>query len=240
MVVSIIIASVLAVAFMAMRVTIGSKSANGGVVTMFAKAVASLGFIAVGITAIYNGGENFHYQAAIFMIAGLVMGLIGDMVLDLKVVYLKQPEEGIYLTGGMVSFGIGHIMYFIATCLLLGKTVNLALVGVCVAISAVLAFALVMGGERFLKFKFGKFTIHSILYAFVLLFMGAFSIGLCIVMKNTRMLQFAIGMILFLLSDLVLTQMYFGGRPKDKALCVINHTLYYAAQIVLASFIFTM
>lgn len=72
------------------------------------------------------------------------------------------------------------------------------------------------------------------------MFMSAFSIGLCIVMKSTRVLPFTIGMILFLLSDVVLSMMYFGGRPKDKTLCVINHALYYAAQICIASFIYTM
>ncbi len=239
MVVSIIIASVLAIAFMAMRVTLAERSASGGVIAMFAKAAASLGFIAIGITAIYNGVNNI--QSAIFMIAGLIMGLIGDMVLDLKVVYLKKPEEGVYLTGGMVSFGIGHVMFLTAVCLLLGtKVISLALIGVCVAIAAIISFAMVFGGEKLMGLRFGKFTIHSLLYAFVLLFMSAFSIGTCIVMKNTRMILFAIGMVLFLLSDVVLTQMYFGGRAKDKTLCIVNHTLYYAAQIVLATFIFTM
>lgn len=238
MVVSIIIASVLAITFIAMRVTLGTKSVNGGVICMFAKTVASLGFIAVGVVAIYNGVNNI--QSAIFMICGMIFGLIGDMVLDLKVVYLKQPEEGVYLTGGMVSFGLGHIMYLVAVCLLLKDVITLALGGVCVAVAAVLAFAMVFGGEKFMGFRFGKFTVHSILYAFVLIFMSAFAIGTCIEMKNTRMLLFAIGMVLFLLSDVVLTQMYFGGRPKDKTLCVINHVLYYAAQIVLASFMFTM
>jgi len=240
MVVSIIIASVLAVAFITMRVTLGAKSREGGVICTFAKAVASLGCIAVAITAIFNGGENFSYKAAVFIVAGLIFGLIGDIVLDLKVVYLKEPEEKIYLTGGMISFGLGHVMYLVSACVLLGDVVTFPLVGVCVAIAAVLSFTLILVGEKLLKFRFGKFTVHSVLYAFALLFMTAFSIGLCIVMKNTRMLTFAIGMILFLLSDLVLTQMYFGGRPKDKALCVINHALYYAAQIVLASFVFTM
>lgn len=238
MVVMIIIASVLAIAFMAVRVTAGAKSVQGGVIAMFAKTVASLGFIAIGVAAFYKGVDNA--SAAIFVLAGLIFGLIGDMVLDMKVVYLKQPEEGIYLTGGMASFGIGHIMFLTAVCLFLGDTVTLPLVGICVAVSAVLAFAMIFGGERLMGLKFGKFTVHSLLYAFILLFMSALSIGLCVVMKSTKMLQFAIGMVLFLLSDIVLTSMYFGGRAKDKSLCVVNHALYYAAQICIASFIYAM
>lgn len=238
MVVMIIIASVLAIAFMTIRVTVGAKSVQGGIIAMYAKTIASLGFIAIGIAAIYGGVSNIH--AAVFVLAGLLFGLIGDMVLDMKVVYLKKPEEGLYLTGGMVSFGIGHIMFLVAVCLFLGDKVTLPLAGICVAIAAIVAFGMVFGGEKFLGFKFGNFTIHSLVYAFLLVFMSALSVGLCIVMKSTQMLQFAIGMILFLLSDVVLTSMYFGGRGKDKSLCIINHTLYYAAQICIASFIYFM
>lgn len=238
MVVSIIIASVLAVIFMAFRVTLGAQDAKGGVIAMLIKTLASLGFIAIGVVAIYTGVEKI--QAAIFIMAGLIFGLIGDIVLDMKVIYAKQPEEGVYLTGGMISFGIGHVMYLVAVVLLLGDVVKLPLIGICVAIAALLACGMVFGGEKFMGLKFGKFTVHSLLYGFCLMFMSALSIGLCIVMKSTRMLQFAIGMILFLLSDVVLSMMYFGGRPKDKTLCVINHALYYAAQICIASFIFTM
>lgn len=238
MVIAIIVSCVLAIVFMGVRVTLAEKSTTGGVIAMFVKTLASVGFIAVGVTAICLGVENI--KAAMFVICGLVFGLIGDMVLDLKVVYLKQPEEDVYLTGGMVSFGLGHVMYLVAICLLLGKTVSLPLVGICVAVAAVVACAMVFGGEKFMGFKFGKFVIHSILYAFCLIFMSALGVGLCISMKSTRMLTFAIGMILFLLSDVVLTSMYFGGRAKDKTLCIINHALYYAAQICIASFIATM
>lgn len=239
MVVMIIVASLLAIAFIVVRVTIGAKGVSGGVVAMLSKAVASLGFIGLGIAGLFGGVSNV--QAAAFVVFGLVMGLIGDIVLDLKVIYMGKKEEGIYLTGGMVSFGIGHIFYFVAVCLLLGSSViNGALIGVCLAVAAVVAFAMVFGGEKFMGFKFGNFTIHSIIYAFMLVFMGAFTIGCCIVMQNTKMALFASGMILFLLSDIVLTQMYFGGRPTDKSLCVINHILYYAAQICIAASIFGM
>lgn len=239
MIVMIIVASLLAIAFIVVRVTVGTKDVSGGVLAMLAKAVASVGFIGVGVAGIYTGVHNIH--AAIFVVFGLVMGLIGDIVLDLKVVYAGKKEDAIYLTSGMVSFGIGHVFYFVAICLLLGSTVvSGALIGVCLAIAAIGAFGMVFGGEKLLKFNFGKFTIHSLLYAFILLFMGAFTVGCCIVMKNNKMALFASGMILFLLSDVVLTQMYFGGRPNDKSLCVINHIFYYAAQICIAACVFFM
>lgn len=243
MVVSVLIACILAVVFIAARVTIASKNNTYGVVVTMLKTLASLGFIAVAITAIFMNSETVSIKSAIFIVAGLIMGMIGDIVLDLKVVYLRSPEESAYLTSGMASFGIGHIFYFTAMMLYFGKNVlSLSVIGICIAVAAVAAFAMVFGGEKLMKFHFGKFTIHSVLYAFVLLFMGAIGVAVWVKGKaaNPHIPLFAMGMIVFLLSDVVLTQMYFGGKAKDKFLCVVNHALYYAAQICIAAFVFYM
>ena len=124
---TLVIACVLFVVFMVLRLTVATKSEAGGVAAMFAKAAASLGFIAIAIAGLYEGADNF--RAALFVLAGLVFGLIGDIVLDLKVVYLERPEEGVYLTGGMVSFGAGHVMFPTAACLFRGGYITGALVG---------------------------------------------------------------------------------------------------------------
>ena len=227
---TVTVACVLFVVFMALRLTVATKSERGGVVAMFAKTAASLGFISIAVAGLYEGAS----RAALFVLFGLVFGLIGDMVLDLKVVYLEKPEEGVYLTGGMASFGIGHVMFLTALCLFAGEFANGRVIGVSVAIAAVMACGTVLLGGKLLKLNFGKFTVHSLLYAFILIFM------LCISMRSTKLVLFAVGMVLFLLSDLVLTQMYFGGKPRDKVLCTVNHTLYYAAQICIASYVFFM
>lgn len=237
-IVTVTTACALFVVFMALRLTVATKSVSGGVAAMFAKTAASIGFIAIAVAGLYEGADNF--RAALFVLFGLVFGLIGDMVLDLKVVYLEQPEEGVYLTGGMVSFGIGHAMFLTALCLFAGEFATGGVIGASVAIAAVMACGTVLLGGKLLGLRFGRFTTHSLLYAFILIFMSAFSIGLCISMRSAKLVLFAVGMALFLLSDLVLTQMYFGGKPRDKVLCTVNHTLYYAAQICIACYVFFM
>ena len=241
MVVSIVIAAVLAVIFMGYRVAYADKSNVNGVIGTFIKALGSLGFIAIGFTAVLTM-QQFS-AGALFIIGGQIFGMIGDIVLDLKVVYQKKSEEGTYLTGGMVAFGLGHIMFFVAILLYLTSNVlSLAVIGICIAVAAVVAFAIVFGGEKLMGFRFGKFTIHSVVYGFLLIFMSAISIaGWALYAKeNPYMPVFSVGMILFFLSDVFLTQMYFGGKADDKLLCVSNHSLYYAAQICVASFIFYM
>ncbi len=241
MVASIVVAAVLAVLFMGYRVAYADKSYVNGVIGTLIKTVASLGFIAIGFTAVLTM-QKFS-AGALFIIGGQIFGMIGDLVLDLKVVYQKKSEEGVYLTGGMVAFGLGHIMFFVAILMYLTSAVlSLAVIGICVAVAAVVAFAIVFGGEKLMGLRFGKFTVHSVIYGFLLIFMSAISIaGWALYGKeNPHMPVFSVGMILFFLSDVFLTQMYFGGRPNDKLLCVINHSLYYAAQICVAAFIFYM
>lgn len=235
-IVTVTVACVLFVVFMVLRLTVATRSASGGVTAMFAKAAASVAFIAIAVAGLYEGAP----RAGLFVLAGLVFGLIGDIVLDLKVVYLEQPEEGVYLTGGMVSFGLGHVMFLTALCLLYGGLMSGALVGGSVAVAAVMAAATVFGGKKFMKLDFGKFTVHALLYGFCLMFMSALGIGLAIVAGTRELIVFAVGMVLFLLSDMVLTTMYFGGKPRDKVLCTVNHALYYAAQITIACFVFLM
>jgi len=48
----------------------------------------------------------------------------------------------------------------------------------------------------------------------------------------------SVGLISFLASDLVLSLQYFGGKQDSKNLTIVNHILYYIAQILIASFIF--
>ena len=165
---TVTVACVLFVVFMALRLTVATKSERGGVVAMFAKTAASLGFISIAVAGLYEGAS----RAALFVLFGLVFGLIGDMVLDLKVVYLEKPEEGVYLTGGMASFGIGHIMFLTAICLFVGEAVTGTVIGVSAAIAAVMACGTVFLGGKLLKLDFGKFTVHSLLYAFILIFGG--------------------------------------------------------------------
>lgn len=65
---------------------------------------------------------------------------------------------------------------------------------------------------------------------FVLATMVAFSVWLAFI--NIKFIPIMIGMVLFFVSDLVLSMQYFGGSNLENrpSLVVLNHTLYYLAQ----------
>ena len=72
----------------------------------------------------------------------------------------------------------------------------------------------------------------------MLSFAAAFAVALAI--SNSALWMFAIALVAFWLSDIVLSIMYFGGKSESKFLSILNHVLYYGAQIAIALFMVTL
>ena len=99
----IVLASLFTGLFLFARVT------KGGLYGLLTKIVASLGFMAI---AICGAVLYFPCVSSLFIVFGLLFGLVGDIVLDLKVIYKEHND--VYLNAGMLSFGLGHVCYFVA------------------------------------------------------------------------------------------------------------------------------
>lgn len=214
---------------------------KGGVEGVATKALASFGFIALAVfLSAAKVGQNSYSQYAMTLITcGLVCGLIGDILLDLKVVYPFHEDK--YLTCGMISFLVGHLFFNGAmTLIFIDHNANSLLVPIIIilATSAILAVVLWVVTSRFMGLNYGKHAVLSTIYAGVLLFTTIFSIYLTIVTLSQAMFILAVGLVLFLASDLVLSLQYFGGKQSQKSLIIINHTLYYLAQILIAMAIY--
>ena len=91
---------------------------------------------------------------------------------------------------------------------------------------------------KVLKFNFEKFTGLVNIYSFILFLTTALSVYLSFIGLTAPVIILAIGFVLFLASDLILSMQYFGGKQDSKPLTFINHLLYYAAQIIIAAFIY--
>ena len=89
---------------------------KGGIPGLITKALASVFFIltAVAATALCDAYAVSNY--CLFIIFGLVMGMLGDIWLDLKWVY--PSDNDVYTFAGMGSFGIGHVFYLFGLYLL--------------------------------------------------------------------------------------------------------------------------
>ena len=225
------VSAILVALFLVVRVT------KGGPLGVVTKALASFSFLAL---ALIGASENGFTTFALFIILGLICGLIGDIVLDNKVVY--KEHENTYLNAGILSFGIGHIFYFVAATIVAviineatGTSFSTISMLISLGVSVVLSSIIMMLAKP-LKLDFGKFFYQSLAYSLALTFMASYSIFLAV--KITCLWTFAVGMALFFISDLILSTQYFGGKQDNKLLIVLNHATYYAAQILIAITLF--
>lgn len=223
-----VMAGLLAICFIVLRAW------KGGLLAMVLKAFASFGFVTMGILGLAVSEIENKIPLG-FIVIGLVLGMIGDILLDLKVLY---DNDEVYLNFGMLSFGLGHIMYFVALTILALKSVSSVLIPVLIGVGSalVLTFAIIIGGKKFMKLDFGDFLWQTIVYTFELTFMTVYTLVLAIIGGGLWLTFVAI--LLFLLSDAVLSNQYFGGKLHDKVYIVINHVLYYSAQILIAMLLF--
>ena len=196
------------------------------------KILASLCFIFSAIIAL--GMIGFNSTVGILILVGLVCGLAGDILLDLKVMY-PQKNDVLFLTGTL-SFAVGHIFYFVALLLtnLQASEISLAwALPVSLVLAVGLAIVIQLVSKK-MKMDFGKVKWAVIIYSIILAFMFFYSV--CVAILVPMVWIFAGGMLLFLASDLILSMQYFGGQTQ-KSFIYINHILYYLAQIMFALFI---
>ena len=219
---------------------------KGGVLGVYTKILASFGFVLLGLLLSTNKavfGEVYNL-AAIFICAGLVCGLIGDIVLDLKVVYKEDEDK--HLPVGMIAFGIGHFFYIAAMILTISPEIQLCSwdfgwkILVDVFASGLITALIWFVSTNVMKLDFGKHLWPTLAYTFILVFVVAFSLTFTICVPSVKLWIMLVGTVLFFLSDIVLSTQYFGGKQDDKMLIAINHILYYTAQIVIALFIFVL
>lgn len=227
----IIILTILAVGtailFSVLRVT------HGGITSLMTKTLASFCFVLLGVVVAFTHPID---DIGMFVILGLVCGMLGDILLDLKSVDETRSES--YLNFGMLAFGLGHVGYIAFTTTLVGGAGISTQLIVAGAFALLFTLAIVLFSKPVLGLSLGKFTFQVSSYCFVLTFAAAFSVALAITYAFVWPL--AIALVSFWLSDLVLSLMYFGGKEDSKFLSILNHFLYYGAQIAIALFLVTL
>jgi len=203
-----------------------NRDRNGSVKALLYKTAASFLFILTAFASfMVNSGQGVATFATLIMM-GLTCGLIGDILLDLKVMY--KQSSSLYQHGGMVAFLAGHLFYLAALIIYFGFS------WVPLVIALVLAIIIVCVSKYILKFNFAEHTLDTYAYSFALSYMMTQACYAAIVHGfTTCTVLLAAGAILFLLSDLVLSMTYYNNKDS-RAYIAANHILYYAAQFSIA------
>lgn len=209
------------IAFLMISVYYIFKEHASAFVSLGWKSASSLGFLFVGSCCLV---ETADVEYGRWMMVGLVLGALGDVLLALPFCYPKWKDH--FFLGGLSAFLLGHLAYAKA---LYAMTDTLGILAVIV--SVLLAFAVIALLERH-QVAFQSMRLPSTLYAAVILFMEMCALGhLWDGPMYGGILNIAA--LCFVLSDLVLAFILFGNQNTIK-MTRWNLSLYYMAQFLLA------
>ena len=211
------------------------RDKDGGFLPTALKTVTSMLFVATAVSGVINnyivtgtlGVTKLTFYGLVLL--GLMCGVIGDLTLDLKIVYKNNPRHNdLFTFFGMAAFGVGHVLYIVAVAIYFGFSAWAILIAAALT-------ALIFTVSLFLmKMQFGKFLIPSVCYALLLtMFLAGTVVAGIFTAFTLPVILLIVGAGLFLLSDLVLSMIYFEGN-EARLLIIVNHVLYYAAQFLIA------
>ena len=186
------------------------------------KGLASLCFVILGFLSARLSKDG---QLAHNVISGLCLGLIADVLLNLRFV-LRQKGNLVFLAGILV-FLAGHIFYIIA---LIPKC---GVLPVCLGAAAVLTAVLVVWIYRNIAAGLA-FRIFGVFYLGAIMVMTSLAIGILLTDPSAFSSLFAAGAVLFLASDIILILNTFGSRAREW-MRVANLLLYYTGQLLIAT-----
>lgn len=201
------------------------------------KAIVSLLFITTALVAWLhtNHGDNYF---GLYVIVGLVFGLFGDVLLDLK--YMSKKHEFVYTISGFFAFAFGHAFYLAGLFIYFYNfNANVMYIIVPVIITLLLTAATLLM-EVFTKIKYGKMRPYVLLYGLFLFFITSMYISFAI-QTNWQVSTInimAISFLFFALSDLILNNTYFAPGFNKPVYIIVNHVLYYIAQFSIAMSLF--
>ncbi len=158
------------------------------------------------------------------IVAGLVLGCIADVLLNLRWVF-KEKGQTIFLVGILV-FLSGHVLYLAAVLPLCPRPL------LCCGIGVVLTAALMLWIFRRITAK-KAFKIFGVVYIGAIMLLNCAAIGNLIASPSVFTALFAAGAVFFLVSDVVLILNTFGSESRQ-SLRVTNIGLYYVGQLLLA------
>ncbi len=204
--------------------------------SLLLKMICASLFVAVGVISMYISDNRTEF--AYTMLLGLVFGWLGDFFLHVN---STQTCFGI----GFTSFLIGHIVYIISYVRALNNifpdypVISLAEVGVALGLGAI---ALICYNKLKLDMPgiFVKLSMGTYFLILVTMFIKATALGVNYMLSGgeygiVALLVLVLGSLCFVMSDVVLGVIMFGGLKKNYPIKIFNIVTYFAGQVLLAS-----
>jgi len=191
------------------------------------KGLASFAFITLFTISVLLSKAYTSNPIVVFLFSlGLVAGLMGDIYLALRPLRPYEENHQIILFG-TICFAIGHLFYY-GALLLVGQFSFWAIIISLVITVGTFLLSIV------LKLNWGPSKIPSMMYSFLVFLVAGQAImnGINFGFGGFNVAIIS-GAVLFGISDLILAQIYFGGKTSNPFI-VLNLATYYSAQILIA------
>ena len=165
------------------------------------------------------------------LLLGGATGAVGDISLGLS--HVQKEKRHAFTKGGFLFFGLGHLVYIGG---LLSAYLSSAIYWLLPLLIGIgIGAGMGMFGRRF-GLHFGRYLPFVIYYVSVLTSGVGIALGLNLMsgFSNPQLRLFLVGMILFMISDSILSRTYFSKGGKSPAAVIANHVTYYGAQYLIA------
>ncbi len=187
------------------------------------KGCASAFFVLLGVFCYLENKSSF----GTLVLIGLALGMLGDIFLNMRNLYEGSKSMKVFALG-ILFFLSGHFLYIAA---LIGLDASILLIAL--AITAVLSVLAIPQLMKHITAPNKGLKIFGWVYLIVVICM--FSCALThLFLGNTSSLNiiFAIGALLFVVSDFIM--IYYSFGKKLKPLRAINLLSYYVGQLLIA------
>ena len=186
------------------------------------KGVASAIFVVVGVLGALQAGNTTYAR---IVVAGLTLGAVADVFLNLRYVLPDKKGQLVFLVGILVFF-LGHVVYVVALAPRCPAFIPCAVIGIVLGILLIIWIFSQIAAKL-------VFKIFGVFYLCTICVMNVVAIGVLLGAPSTDAAFFVGGAILFLVSDILLILNTFGAEQKFSRR-VANLMLYYLGQLMIA------
>lgn len=184
------------------------------------KSSASLMFVLLALSLYKN--------KALLIVVALIFNMLGDIVLILRNKYPNYKDK--FFMCGTVSFFIAHVLMLSYLIKLNMNSIKIAFI-----LSIVLYVILYSVFSRVLKVS-GIIRVMGVIYTYIIMFTTSMSIINYINCPIYGNLVLLIGIILFVISDIILIAFKFAKSDKS-VMQIICRIIYYLSQLILALYV---
>lgn len=188
------------------------------------KGTASLMFVLLGIYLMPSRITMY----GDFILKGLIFGMFGDILLNLRYLVPKQKAASVFGLG-VLSFIVGHVFYVFALIDLGGNNILLW----ALLITIIISILVILLMKKHFPFEKKYIRVFSYIYIIVVVAMFSSAIALMIVKGySIKYTSFLVGAFLFLVSDIF--TVYYSFIEETRLQKALNLYTYYLAQILIA------